>query len=133
MLACRVHAADIQERAGAKRLLRARTRTLGFSARRLRLIWADSGYWGAPFAAWIRQRWRRVTLVALCRNATLPNRKAPGQASFVRLPRRWVIERTFAWLGRSRRLSKDYEENPRSSEAHLYLAMTQLMLRRLDP
>ena len=124
-----MHAADIQERAGA-RLLLAR-RKLGFSARRLRLIWADSGYWGAPFARWVRLLWSRVQVVALCRHATLPNRKAPGQPSFVRLPRRWVIERTFAWLGRSRRLSKDYEANPRSSEAWIYLSMTHLMLKRL--
>ena len=73
-----------------------------------------------------------MTLVALARNATRPNRKRPGQPSFVRLPRRWVVERTFAWLGRARRLSKDYEQNPRSSEAWLYLAMIGLMRRRLD-
>ena len=57
-----------------------------FSRRRLRLIWADSGYWGAPFADWIQARWPRVQVVASYRNATLP--------------RRWLIERTFAWLGR---------------------------------
>ena len=119
----------MQERAGARLLLR--QRALGFCRRRLRLIWCDSGYWGEPFAQWVRTRWPRVQVQALCRNATLPNRKAPGQPSFVRLPRRWVVERTFAWLGRSRRLSKDYEENPRSSEAWIYLSMTHLMLKRL--
>ena len=129
MLACRVHAADVQEREGAKLLLR--QRALGFCRRRLRLIWCDSGYWGAPFAAWVRARWPRVEVVALCRNATLPNREVPGQPSFVRLPRRWVVERTFAWLGRWRRTSKDYEQNPRSSETWLYLAMSALMLNRL--
>ena len=131
LLACHVHPANIQERAGARLLLG--RRALGFSARRLRLIWADSGYWGQPFADWVRTRWKRVEVVALCRNATLPNRKVPGQPSFVRLPRRWVVERTFAWLGRARRLSKDYEENPRSSEAWITLAMTHLMLKRLHP
>ena len=133
LLACHVHAADIQERAGAKRLPRQRAKALGFPARRRRLIWADRGYWGAPFAAWVRGRGRRVALAALCRHATLPNRKTPGQAHFVRPPRRWVVGRTFAWLGRWRRTSKDDERNPRSSETWLYLAMIGLMLRRLDP
>ena len=54
--------------------------------------------------------------------------KAQG---FVVLPRRWVVERTFAWLTQSRRLSKDYEVLPESSEAWIYIAMTRLMLRRL--
>ena len=121
----------MQEREGAKRLLR--QRSLGFCRRRLRLIWTDSGYWGAPFANWVRARWPRVEVIALCRNATLPNRRVSGQPNFVRLPRRWVVERTFAWLGRWRRTSKDYEQNPRSSETWLYLAMIGLMLRRLEP
>ena len=50
---------------------------------------------------------------------------------FVVLPRRWVVERTFAWLTQCRRLSKDYEGLPRSSEAMIYIAMTRLMIRRL--
>ena len=49
------------------------------------------------------------------------------------LPRRWVVERTFGWLGRSRRLSKDYEEAPETSENFIFLTMTHLMLRRLAP
>lgn len=49
------------------------------------------------------------------------------------LPRRWVVERSFAWLGKQRRLSKDYEEKPVTSEAFIQVAMTALMLRRLTP
>ena len=49
---------------------------------------------------------------------------------FVVLPRRWVVERTFAWLGRYRRLSKDYEQLPETSEAMIYAAMVRIMLRR---
>ena len=126
-----MHSAAIQERAGAKLLLT--QRPLGFLRRRLRLIWADSGYWGAKFAAWVAALWPRVRVEAVARNPKLPNRKDPAKPGFVQLPRRWVVERTFAWLGRCRRLSKDYEENTASSQAHLHLAMTHLMLRRLEP
>ena len=55
----------------------------------------------------------------------------PG--GFVPLPKRWVVERTFAWLGRYRRLSKDYEYHTHNSETMIYLAMISLMLRRLAP
>ncbi len=53
-------------------------------------------------------------------------------AGFVVIPRRWVVERTFAWLGQARRLSKDYERLPATSEAMIYVAMSRLMLRRLE-
>jgi putative transposase len=49
------------------------------------------------------------------------------------IPKRWIVERSFAWLGRSRRLSKDYETLPHTSETMIYLAMTRLMLKRLHP
>ena len=100
---------------------------------RLRLLWCDRGYWGAPFATWVRARWPRVQVQAFCRNATLRNRRVPGQPNWGRLPRRCVVERTFAWLGRWRRTSKDDEADPRSSETWLPLAMIGLMLRRLEP
>jgi putative transposase len=50
---------------------------------------------------------------------------------FVVLPRRWVVERTFSWIDQNRRMSKDYERLPATSEASIYVAMTRLMLRRL--
>lgn len=49
------------------------------------------------------------------------------------LPKRWIVERTFSWLGKYRRLSKDYESDPRSSEAMIHLAVINLMLHRLEP
>jgi transposase len=55
----------------------------------------------------------------------------PRESGFKPLPKRWVVERTFAWLGRNRRLAKDYEENPRVSEAWVYLGMLRLLVKRL--
>jgi transposase len=57
--------------------------------------------------------------------------KLGDQVGFKVLPKRWIVERTFAWLNRSRRLSKDYERLPQTSEAFIYVAMTRLMLKRL--
>ena len=56
-----------------------------------------------------------------------------GLKGFVILPKRWIVERTFGWLGRCRRLSKDYEALPETSETWIYVAMIHLMLRRLKP
>ena len=60
-------------------------------------------------------------------------KRSDDAKGFQVLPRRWVVERTFAWLGGFRRLSKDYEALPRVSEAFIYAAMLHLMLRRLAP
>ncbi|MEZ6148232.1 MAG: transposase [Planctomycetaceae bacterium] len=60
-------------------------------------------------------------------------RRVPGTKSFVVLPKRGIVERTFAWLGRSRRHSKDYERNPETSEALIQISMIHLMLKRLAP
>ena len=60
-------------------------------------------------------------------------KRGDAARGFVVLPKRWVVERTFAWLGRYRRLSKDYEEQPRNSETMIRLAMINLMLHRLRP
>ena len=60
-------------------------------------------------------------------------RRNPDSHQFEVLPRRWVVERTLAWLGRCRRLSKDYEERTETSEAWVHIAMVHLMLKRLRP
>ncbi len=119
LLVVLVHKADIQERAGAKLLLQ-RAVTKGFA--RLQLIWADGGYTGVEFKAWV---WKLTGWL-------LEIVKRPeGTRGFAVLPRRWVVERTFGWFGRSRRLSKDYEQLPETSESMLYAVMVRLMLKRL--
>ena len=60
-----------------------------------------------------------------------PKKLLPAEGSRPFLPRRWVVERTFAWLGQNRRMSKDYERLPESGEAFIYAAMSRLMARRL--
>lgn len=120
LLAVVVHQASIQERAGAKLLL-ARAAQKGFE--RLSLIWADGGYRGQPMIDWVWQLAGWVFQVI---------KRSDDTNGFVVLPRRWVVERTFAWLGRYRRLSKDYEQLPETSEAMIYAAMVHLMLKRLS-
>ena len=107
------------DRDGAKLVL---TKLLGRFPR-LQLIWADGAYggklveWAKTVGGWILELVRRPV----------------QQHTFQVLPRRWVVERTLAWLGRCRRLSKDYEERPESSEAWVHIAMVNLMLKRLRP
>ena len=115
-------AADRQDREGAKQViakLPPATRTS------LKMIWADGNYSGDAFRNWLTATIQDVLLVIAKR---LPNLKG-----FVVVPVRWVIERTFAWLGRSRRLSKDYEHCTKSSEGMIYFASIALLLKRLAP
>jgi putative transposase len=110
--------ANIQDRDGAKQLLAAffsrKTR------RRVKHIWADGGYAGA-LRETARKLWRcALEIVKHCELHT-----------FKVLPRRWVVERTFGWLGRYRRLSRDYERQAQTGETMVYLAMIRLMLTRL--
>ena len=119
LLAVVVHAANVQDRDGAKLVLaQARAR-----CPRLQLLWADGNYAG-QLIDWVREKCGWVLEIV----------KRPAEAKgFQLLPRRWVVERTFAWLGRYRRLSKDYEATTASSEAWITIAMIHLMLRRLEP
>jgi len=90
---------------------------------RLAVIWADSAYAGKLVEwAWLVGGW----LLDIVKRPT-------DSQQFVLLPHRWIVERTLAWFGRYRRLSKDYEELTDSSEAMITIAMIQLMLRRLAP
>jgi putative transposase len=117
ILAIVVHPADIQDRDGAKMVIE----TLGNRFPRLRVIWADGGYagklieWTANLGGWLLEIVKRSDDVK----------------GFKLLPKRWIVERTFGWLGRYRRLSKDYEELPETSESLIHLAMINLMTRRL--
>jgi putative transposase len=117
ILAVVVHPADLQDYDGIKLVFTAIRGRFG----RLRLVWADGMYKrvAAGVAAWRPARPIRLEVV---------ERTEPG---FQVLKRRWVVERTFAWLGRCRRLAKDYEETIESREAFIKLAMIPLMARRL--
>jgi putative transposase len=119
LLAVVVHAANVQDRDGAKLVLA----KLAGRFPRLGLLWADGGYagtllvWALAVGGWV------IELV----------KKPAGATTFAVLPKRWIVERTFAWLGRCRRLSKDYEALPATSEAWIHVAMIALMLKRLAP
>jgi len=106
---------------------------------RLRHLWADSAYggkligWVAAFAGWVLEVVRRTDQQhgpTARTNSTDQQKEVKG---FVLLPRRWVVERTFGWLTKFRRLVRDYEETTPSSEAWVRLAMINVMVRRLAP
>lgn len=118
VLAVVVTAASLSDPAGA-RLLWGRW---GGHCKKLRRIWVDGTYRGT-LLEWAKTRIKAVLQPVL---------RSDDLKGFVVLPKRWVVERTFAWLGQSRRLNKDYEVLPESSEAMIYVAMTRVMLRRLS-
>ncbi len=90
----------------------------------LQLIWVDSAFGGKNFLSKVKRRYGWTVEVV---------KRSDDIKGFVVMPKRWVVERTFAWLGHFRRLSKDYEYLPTTSEAMIYAAMVHLMLRRLAP
>jgi len=128
-----VHAADVPDGVGGQRLLEAiADRALALP--RMRHLWVDTAYQGS-FKDWVEQTvgWT----VEVVRKPRRWRWVAPGQEppemprGFQVLPRRWVVERTFGWLGRWRRTSKDYEYLPETSECVIYAIMMRVMLRRL--
>jgi putative transposase len=125
--------ADVGDRDGAARLL-GRLDRRRFP--RLAHGWADQGYRGA-FLDQVKQTFG-ITLEVVARadggrrrRWLPPGVEPPVVPAFQVVPRRWVIERTFGWLGRFRRLGKDYEFLPATSEAVIYLAMIHILVRRL--
>jgi putative transposase len=103
---------------------------------RLRHGWVDQGYRG-QFLGWVRQTFGLTLQVVVRRDGGRrarwlpPGAEPPQVPAFAVVPRRWVVERTFGWLGRFRRLSKDYEFLPATSEATIYLVMIQILVHRL--
>lgn len=114
-----VHPANIQDRDGAKQVLKKAKDKFP----RLKLVWADGGYRG-KLIDWVQQTCGWVLEII---------KRSDDIKGFHVLPRRWVVERTFAWLSRCRRFSKDYEELTETGEAFVQIAMIHLMLRRITP
>ena len=117
VLAVIVTTACVQDRDGARVTL---GQLQGF-CKKLRLIWVDGAYRG-ELLNWVSHHFKFRLQPVL---------RSDRQKGFVLLPKRWIVERTFAWLGQARRLSKDYERKTSSSEAFIYITMIRLMLRRL--
>ncbi|MEW5985071.1 MAG: IS5 family transposase [Chloroflexota bacterium] len=115
-----VTAGNVQDKPGGKQLLTQLHQRLHLP--RLKLLWADGGYRGQPFADWVKATFGWVWQVVKGHDEV---------QGFQVLPRRWVVEHTFGWWNNYRRLSKDYEELPNTSESLIYLAMSHIMLRRL--
>ena len=117
LLTAIIHPANVQDRDGVVPLLRAARRLFPF----VTVIFADGAYQGETTAEAVARtgRWRLEIV------------KRSDSAGFVPLPKRWIVERTFAWLGRCRRRAKDFENLAVNALAFLCLAMIRLMLRRL--
>ena len=122
-----VTAASVQDRDGAREVLHLwflRVKRSKFSRWcRLKRIWADGSYRG-ELIDWAKQHFGWVLDIV---------ERPADQIGFQVLPKRWIVERTFAWLNRHRRLSKDYERLPETSEAFIYVAMIRLMLKQFAP
>ena len=124
LLAVKVVAGSLSEKAGAMSLLEKiySNKLLKRLCSRIELVWVDQGYEGDELYDWVAKLTGWIWQVIKRRDNT---------KGFSLLPRRWVVERTFAWLSFNRRLSKDYEQLTRNSEATIYLATLPLLLKRL--
>jgi putative transposase len=118
LLAVIVHSADQQDQTGACLVLRA----LWEKMKRIRVIFADSAYGRQGLPEFVKAAWGYTIQIV---------RRTGLTRGFEVLPKRWIVERTFGWLGRSRRHSKDYERNPETSQALIQISMIHLMLKRL--
>jgi putative transposase len=118
-----VHAADISERDGAKILLEKILKKGKWGRiKTIIKVLADGGYSGQKMIDWVKN---------MC-NVLFEIVKRNELHKFVVLPKRWIVERTFGWIGRYRRMSKDYEYSTETSENMIYLCMIRLMLKRLS-
>ena len=113
--------ADVAERAGARLLLGPALRWFGW----LRCLWADQGFDGPELAAWVAAHRTTGTL----RLEVVP--RLQDQHGFAVLAHRWIVERTFGWFMKPRRLVRDYETKTEQAEAMIYVTMSGVMLRRL--
>lgn len=116
-----VTAASVGEPEGGKQVLQ-KVKQMGKQVSGLTTVWVDSGFDGAPFMHSVMDFCHWIVQVVL---------RPKERKGFVLLPKRWVVERTFGWLMGCRRLVRDYELLPETSETFIYLAMIRVMLRRL--
>ena len=118
LLAVVVHRADCQDQGGAKWVIE----KLGAQFKRIKVVFGDVAYGRSDLPKWVQQTFGWILQTVL---------RPVGVKGFVVLPKRWIVERTFAWLVRHRRHSRDYEKTIASSEALTYIAMMSLMSKRL--
>jgi putative transposase len=133
LLKAKVHSAKVFDRDGIKMLLKDAKELFP----RMRHLWLDAGYNGKEKGKdWVEKvlGWSAEIVKRPSRWVWVPEgvEPPPYPKGFIVLPRRWVVERSFSWMGQNRRMSKDYERVPETGEALMYVAMTRLMVRRLS-